>query len=409
MAASAAVVLLLAGQLGCQPAPAGGGGPQQGPPSVTIAAPIEREEPDFEEFTGRCEAAEYVQIRARVSGYLAKIAFKPGSFIEAGAPLFEIDPRPYQAARDQAAAAVTQAEARSARLKAEFDRAKKLLEQRALSREDYDKIAADYGEVTAAIAGAQANLRKAELDLGFTKVAAPIGGVVSREMITIGNLVSADQTMLTTIASFNPIYVEYDIDERIVLRIREMIKAGTFRSARENRVPIRMALEDSKGWPFEGFVNFVDNRIDPATGSMRIRGEFSNPKGENNYVAITPGMFARVRLQLGPPRKVLTIPPKAVMTDQDRKIVLAVNQANKVEAKVVRLGKVTDDNRQIVTEGLKAGDRVIVTGLLRARPGSEVKPQTEEETAKAVAAVTASGDKPATSGGKGPGDTKPGH
>jgi RND family efflux transporter MFP subunit len=377
------VAILLAGFAlfaslpGCSRGPAAG--PPAAPPlTVSVATVAEREFQDFDEFTGRAEGSEFVEIRARVSGYLDKVAFKPGSFIKKDDLLFQIDPRPYQAILEQAEAQVAQAKARDQRLRADLERAKLLLAKKTYTQEEFDKVVGEAAEASSGILAAEAVVKQARLNLEFTQIKAPVSGIVSRDLVNAGNLISADETLLTTIAKYDPMFVYYDIDERVVLKILDMIREGTFKSARENRVPITMALGDSKGFPFEGFVNFVDNRIDPTTGTMRIRGEFANPLEENHSMAIAPGMFCRVRLPLGPPTKAVAISQRAIMSDQDRKLVFVVNDKNEVEPRPVTLGRIEDDKLQIVTAGLKAGDRIIVGGLMRVRPGAKVEPKPVE-------------------------------
>ena len=377
------VALLLAGFAlfaslpGCSRGPAAG--PPAAPPlTVSVATVAEREFQDFDEFTGRAEGSEFVEIRARVSGYLDKVAFKPGSFIKKDDLLFQIDPRPYQAILEQAEAQVAQAKARDQRLRADLERAKLLLAKKTYTQEEFDKVVGEAAEASSGILAAEAVVKQARLNLEFTQIKAPVSGIVSRDLVNAGNLISADETLLTTIAKYDPMFVYYDIDERVVLKILDMIREGTFKSARENRVPITMALGDSKGFPFEGFVNFVDNRIDPTTGTMRIRGEFANPLEENHSMEIAPGMFCRVRLPLGPTTKAVAISQRAIMSDQDRKLVFVVNDKNEVEPRPVTLGRIEDDKLQIVTAGLKAGDRIIVGGLMRVRPGAKVEPKPVE-------------------------------
>jgi len=347
--------------------------PAQLPKStVKVAVPVNEEFQDFEEFTGRAEGSQFVEIRSRVSGYLDTILFKPGSYIEKDAELFVIDSRQYDAALDQAEASVTQAETREERLAMDLKRAKELVEKKIMAAQDFDKILGDKIESDAVVRAAKATRKQAELNVEFTKIHAPITGLVSRERITTGNLVQADQTILTTIAAYDPIFLYFDMDENTVLRILSMIRAGTFKSVRENQVPVQGAVGDSKGFPFEGMMNFVDNRIDPATGTMNMRGEFKNPKTPEGAPFITPGMFIRVRVPMGAPHKALQISRRAVITDQGHKLVYVVNAEQKVEARTVTLGKPTDDGLQIVESGLTESDRIVVAGLQRVRPGLEV-------------------------------------
>lgn len=357
------------------------------PPVVTVALPVEREFTDAAYFTGRTEGSEFVEVRARVSGYLSKMHFKPGTAVKKDDLLFEIDPRPYEAVLKQSEGTLGQSTARVKRLSADAVRAQRLLANQSIGREEYDKILGDQAEAAASVRAAEANVERAKLDLNWTKVYAPIDGIVSRDLINVGNLVAADQTRLTTIVKQNPIYVYYDIDENTVLRILTLIREGKFKSARENnRVPLRMALANSVGYPFSGYVNFVENRVDPATGTMRIRGVFDNPTLDNGAIAIAPGLFARVRLELGVPSKALLVPERVLLADQAQKFLFVVNDKNEVERRDVQLGPL-DEGWQVVEAGLKAGERVIVNGLQRVRPGIVVNPKLAEMRAGPVAAA----------------------
>lgn len=351
------------------------------PAKVTVATPVVSEIQDFEEFTGRAEGSQAVQVRARVSGYLDRVAFKPGAFIESGSDLFDIDPRPYQAAFDQATANLAQAQARESRATKDAQRAKELVDKKVMTAQEWDKVSADLLEATAQVKSAEAALETANLNLGFTKIRAPISGIVSRELITPGNLVQADQTILTSVIAYDPVYLYFDIDERIVLRILQLIREGKFKSARENVVPITAAIGDSDGFPFEGFVNFVDNQIDPTTGTMRVRGEFPNPRLAGGAVAITPGMFIRIRLPMGTPYEAVRIHRRAVVSDQDRKLVYVVNGNQEVEPREVKLGPVGDGGLQVVQSGLKADETIVISGLQRVRPRSKVDPKPGSMTA----------------------------
>ena len=351
--------------------------PQLPPPvamPVTVATPLTREVQDYEEFTGFAEGSQSVEVRARVSGYLEKIHFTPGTFVKVGDPLFTIDSRPYRAALDLANAQLEQAKARLNRLKLDLTRVENLAARDAAAQQDLDRARGDFSEATAAIRAAEAIINQNQLNVEFTEIKSPISGLISREMITTGNLVTADTTLLTTIVAYDPIYVYYDIDERIVLRILQLIREGTFKSARENRVPIQMALADSKGFPFEGWVNFVDNRLDPATGSMRIRGEFANPVGPNGFISVSPGMFTRVRLAMGPRYEALLLPQRAITSDQGQKTVFVVNDKNQVESRPIELGQLSEDGMQIIKRGISTKERVVISGLQRVRVGAEVAP-----------------------------------
>ena len=344
------------------------------PTPVTVAVPLEREVSDAVYFTGRTDGSEFVDVRARVSGYLTKIHFKPGTLVKEGDPLFEIDDRPYVIALEQAEGDLERVNARLKRSQSELERAEKLLEKKIMAREDYDRTVGDYGEAAASVRSAVAAVDRAKLDLLWTKINSPLTGLVSRELITVGNLVTSDQTKLTTILRQDPMYVYFDIDERTVLRILQLIREGKFKSARENDVPIQMALGNDNDFPHEGFVNFVDNRVDPTTGTMRIRGTFANPMQVNGSIKFAAGMFARVRIELTAKRPALLITERAILSDQDRKFVYVVNDKNDVERREVRLG-VVENGLRAIDAGLEKTDRVIVNGVQRVRPGITVEPK----------------------------------
>lgn len=335
-----------------------------GPPVVTVSTPLEKTVIDSEVFTGRTEAVESVDVRARVSGYLDKVAFKPGAVVKQGDLLFEIDPRPYKAELDRVEAEVTRGETRFERLTKDLERARRA--GVATAREELDKIAGDRAEAEAAVRSAKAAVEKNKLDLGFTKIIAPIGGRVSRNLITVGNLVAADVTLLTNIVSLDPIYAYFDVDEPTMLRLQAMIREGKLKSNEEEKVRLELGLASEKGFPHEGFVDFVENRLDPGTGTIRVRGVFPNKDQ-----ALSPGLFARIQAPVSNPRKALLVTERALGTDQGDKFVYVVNAKDEVEYRPVRVGALRDGLR-IIEEGLKPDDRVIVTGLQRVQPGKKV-------------------------------------
>jgi RND family efflux transporter MFP subunit len=341
------------------------------PTIVTVAEPLEREVTDAVYFIGRTDGSEYVEVRARVSGYLTEVLFHPGTRIKQGDPLFEIDARPYRVALDQAEAELERAKARETRTVADLSRNEKLVSTGAISKETFDQFVGNQAEAAATVKSAAAAVERAKLDLSWTKIFAPIGGLVSREQLTVGNLVTADQTRLTTILRDDPMYVYFDIDEKTVLRILQLIREGKFKSARENKVAIRMALGNETDYSLEGHVNFVENRVDPSSGTMRIRGEFVNPRMANGSVRLTAGLFGRVRFELGSSYDALLVTERAIQSDQDQKFVYVVNSKNEVERREIMLGKL-DAGLRVVQQGLKPGDRVIINGVQRVRPGSTV-------------------------------------
>jgi membrane fusion protein, multidrug efflux system len=342
------------------------------PPTVSVSYPVEREVTDYVDFTGRTAAVDSVEVRARVFGYLDKVNFKEGTLVKKGDVLFEIDPRTYEAALKQAEGNLEATEARLKRLDADLTRTRDLINQKAASRADLDKVVGDRGEAAASITALKAAVEQAKLDLGFTKVIAPIDGRVSRYLVTVGNLIQAGQsggTALTTIVSVDPIYVYVDVDERTVQYVRKLIREGKAKSARDADLPIMLGLANDVGYPHRGVLNFVDNQVNPKTGTLRVRGVFPN-KDE----VLSPGYFARVRVPIGFPHQSLLISERAIDTDQGQKIVYVVDKDNKVAVRPIQLGALHDGLR-VVDEGLTPGDQVIVVGLQQVRPGLVVEPK----------------------------------
>ncbi len=340
------------------------------PPVVMVSQPVEREVRDYYEYTGRTAAVEAVEVRARVSGYLVKINFQEGSVVKKGDLLFQIDPRPFQAVLDQAKGQVAQLEARLARAEADVARDERLLPKGAASQKDLDTAIADRGEARAGIQSARAAVDRAALDLEFTKVMAPISGRISRHLIDEGNLVTADTTLLTTIVSIDPMYAYFDADEGSVLYVRQLIREGKVHSAREGvAVPVLLGLANEPGYPHQGTINFVDNQVNPQTGTLRLRGVFPNEDR-----TLEPGYFARVQLLIGQSHQALLITERAIDTDQGQKILYIVNDKNEVRSRPVRLGALHDGLR-VIEEGVQPGERVIVNGLLQVRPGVTVEPK----------------------------------
>jgi RND family efflux transporter MFP subunit len=354
------------------------------PPVVTTSTPTVDEVSDFEDFTGRTDAVYTIEVRARVTGYLDKVNFEDGSEVKKGEVLFEIDPRPYQSELKRAEATLVQAQVHLKRLEADYNRAKGNFSRGAISREEFDRISGDYNEAVAAVGVAEGVRDLDRLNLGFTKVTAPISGRISRRMVDPGNLVQADQTALTTIVSLDPMYVYFDIDERTLLRLRRLVSEGKIQSRQRGaEVPVMAALADEEEeFPHPGKINFADNKLDPSTGTLRLRAVLPNP--EPRY--LSPGLFVRVRLPIGKPRKALLIPEQALGTDQGKKFLYVVKDVKKtvdpktkketLVGKAVRRDNVTvgllDKGRRVIERGLSPGEQVIVTGLQRVRPNSNV-------------------------------------
>lgn len=366
---------------GCQQSSAAPGKEGGAPPPmpVSVSKPIVKEISDVEEFTGRVDAVDKVDIRSQVTGYLEKIHFKSGYEVKKGDLLFTIDDRLYAAEYDSAKGSLGQAEARLQKMKADLERAKKLMQTSgAMSQEEFDKINADASEAVASVATARANLDRAQKNLAYTKITAPQAGRISRNLITEGNLVSANTTILTDIVSIDPVHIYFDIDERTILRIQDMIQKGKFISARKSdTVKVKAALGNDTGFPHEGVIDFVDNKIDPKLGAMWLRGIFDNPIVANYDRRFTPGMFVRVQLPVGPPHPAILISDRAIGTDQGNKFVFVVDKDNKANYRPVKLGAMHEGLR-VIEDGIKPDDLVIVNGILRVRPDAVVAPKLVE-------------------------------
>lgn len=331
-------------------------------PAVTVAEVLRQPVTDYEELTGRFEAIERVELRPRVSGYIHSVNFREGAEVHEGDALFVIDPRPYEAALKRARAELARAQSARRHAASERERASKLLALRAISQEEFDARTSGDEQANAEVQAAQAAVDAAELDLTFTRVRAPISGVVGRAEITAGNFVSAGETRLTSLVSVDPIYVRFDGGEQVW--------PGLARGARGGEVPPAfIGVADEEGHPHRAEVVFFDNQVDPATGTVRVRARLENPERR-----FAPGMFARVKLGRGTPYEAVLVRDSAIGTDQDRRFVLVVNPQNQVEYRTVELGALHEGLR-VVRRGLAAGDRVIVNGLQRARPGSVVEPE----------------------------------
>jgi RND family efflux transporter MFP subunit len=330
---------------------------------------------EWYEFTGRFEAIEQVDVRARVSGYLEEIRFEDGQIVEEGQVLFVIDRRPYQAAVEQLQAQVASAKAQVDLADAELKRAEQLVNNENISRSTYDQRMQQLRVTEAAQSMAEAALREAELDLAFTEVRAPISGRISDRRVDIGNLVTGDPsaTLLTTIVALDPIHFIFDMSEADYLGFQRAVGEGELPSARDRSTQVQLRLPDepdTETWPRIGNMDFVDNRIDESAGTIRARAELANP----DYF-ITPGQFGQLRLPGSPRYEAILIPDSAIVADQASKIVLTVTEDGTVEPRTIREGPRYAGGLRIVRRGLEPGDRIIVNGLMRARPGAKVDPQ----------------------------------
>jgi RND family efflux transporter MFP subunit len=341
-------------------------------PAVTVAKVIPKEVVEWDEYTGRTDAIESVDIRPRVSGYLEMIGFRAGDIVEKGDLLFEIDPRPYQAALDQAKGLLEQAHAQKKLNDANFTRAQELIARNVTAKSDYDNAVAQKNVSDAQVSTAQAAVEAAQLNLDFTKVTAPIMGRISRELVTVGNLVQADSTVLTNIVSVDPVYAYFNVDANSVEKYTQQIRQGELQDARKTKVPIYMKLESERGFPHEGYIDFINNQFTASTGTLQIRGVFGNPDG-----FIEPGQFVLVRVAGTPKHQAVLVSDRAIGSDQGQKFVFVVDDQGTVRSQRIDTGPIVDGLR-IVRSGLKGDEQVIVSGTLNARPGGKVKVETAD-------------------------------
>ncbi len=370
------IVLLALTLSGCgekPPQPAASGAPP-----VTVAQPTKRTVTDWDEFTGRFEAVEEVQVRARVGGFVTSVEFRDGAFVKTGDLLYVIDARPFEAVAEQADGQLSDARAKAELAKRELDRALTLNQTQAVSDSIVDQRRQTLQAARASEIQASGLLKAAQLNIEFTHVVAPIGGRVSRHLVSVGNLVQGSDggsTLLTSIVSLDPIYIYFDMDEATYLKYNRLYFEGKRPSSRENPNPVQVTLTGETKPSHDGKVDFLDNRLDLSTGTLRGRAVVPN----KNF-SILPGQFGRVRLIGSAPYEALLLPDTAIASDQSRKIVFVVKDDDTVEARPVTLGPL-DEGLRVIREGLKGEDRVIVDGLQRARPGTKVTPQAAKTTA----------------------------
>ena len=344
-------------------------------PPVTSAVVIQRAVTETQEFSGRLEAIEVVAIRPRVSGYITAVNFKPGAEVKKGEVLFVIDPRPYQAEADRTKAVAAAAQARADLARLELQRAERLLADKAIAQREFDERSAGQKELDASVRAAQAEHETARLNLAYTRVTSPIDGRVSKAEITLGNLVDAT-AVLTSVVSLERIYASFDGDESTYLRVSRRTNAG-------QPVDVKVGLAGEEGFPHSGKLEFVDNQLDSRSGSVRMRATLANTDR-----ALAPGLFARVQIAGGAPTPQILIVDRAINTDQDRKFVYVVDKDGKAEYRSVKLGPL-DDGLRIVREGLKPGEKIVVNGLQRVRPGAPIAAQVVPMVATAAPATPA--------------------
>jgi len=354
-------------------------------PAVTVADVPSRDITEWDEFTGRFEAVDAVEIRPRVSGYLRRVAFAEGKEVRKGEVLFEIDARPYESDLARAEAELERARTGAALAAREVERAQRLVSVQAISREEYDARVSAAAQGGASVRVAQAAVTMARLNLDWTRVRAPISGRVSNAMVTEGNLVQAgppSATLLTTVVSLDPIYVYFDSDEQSFLRYGALARAGLRQSSHVARSPVHLGLADEDGaFPHQGYVDFLDNQLDARSGTIRTRAVFANKDRR-----FTPGMFARLKLVGSGSYRATLILDSAIGTDQDKKFVLIVKPDSTVDYRPIQLGRLVDGLR-IVTAGLAPGDRIVINGLQRVRPGMRITPTVTAMTPDSATAI----------------------
>jgi RND family efflux transporter MFP subunit len=363
-------IAVLAGVSGCQKPPPAVAKTKD--PEVEIEKPITRNVTDHEDFTGHIEADPIVDLRAQVTGYLKATHFKEGNDIKQGDLLFEIDSTVYDAELVRAKALVTQAEARYDRLTSDYNRVIRVVDKGTVTQEEIDRIRGDRAEALAAIGVAKAGQTIAEQNVTFTRITAPISGRIGKRKIDPNNLVKANDTVLATIVSLDPIYASFDIDERTILRLRRLIKEGRIVSARVNPTKVYIGLADEENHSITGVIDYIDPQLEAGTGTLRVRAKVENVKLDHSPgMLLSPGMFVRIRLPVGNAKPALLVREEALGSDQGQRYVYALNEKDEVVYRAVTLGP-QDGRLRVIEKGLSADDRVIVRGLQRVRPGVKV-------------------------------------
>ena len=338
-----------------------------GPPPVTVAKPIVKELVEWDEFVGRFEAAKSVEVRSRVAGYLESSGFREGALVKEGDLLFVIDKRQYQAAVNRAQAAVTSAQTKLTFTRADLERTENLTSRGVAAERTLEERRQQFQQADADLAGARAALDQARLDLGYTDIRAPISGRIGRRLVTEGNLVRANDTLLTTIVSLDPIHFYFEVDERSYLAYSRQVGSRT--ALGEAKTQVFVGVADEKTLDRPGTLDFSDNRLDARSGTLQLRAVF-----ENKELLLAPGLFGRIRIPGSPRYKAVLVPDEAISADQDRRIVLVVGEDGMVSPKVVRPGP-REDGYRVIRQGLTGDESIIINGLQRARPGTKVTPQ----------------------------------
>ena len=349
--------------------------PAPGPPVVTVAVPVEQIVTDHVDFSGKTAAVESVELRARVGGYLQTVQYKEGNEVKKDQVLFGVDPRPYQIELDHAQARVKAAEAQAADSESTYQRTARLLRSAATSAEQLEKDRRTRDVSAAALAEAQANVQLKQINRDFANVLAPIDGRADKADVTVGNMVSAnlnDATILTNIVRMEPMYAYFDVDELTALRILRLQREGKLAPREKKPIEVLLGLDRDSNYPVRGTIDFVGNQVDPSTGTITVRGVFPNKDR-----ALSPGLFAHIRVPFGEPHKALLVNDRALGTNQGQKFLYVVDEKNKVEYRPVTIRALHNGLRE-VTDGLKPGERVVINGLLRVRPGVTVEPKAGE-------------------------------
>ena len=361
---------------------------------MPVSKPVQRLVTDFVDFTGRTDAVQAVDIRPRVTGYLVKMPFKEGSEVKKGELLFEIDPRPYQAQLNQAQSQVVLNEAQLKLAKANYARDAPLVPSGAVTPRELDQERAAVEEAAARIEASKANLEIYKLNLAFTQVTSPIDGQISRYYLTVGNLVNQDQTLLTTVVSLEPIYVYFDMDEPTLLRLRKAYSAGIIKASTDGKFVVLMGLQGEDGFPHQGTIDFVNNQVNPATGSISLRGGFLNPKPKVGVRLLSPGMFVRVRFPIGQPHQALLVIDRAIGSDQGLKFVYVLGADNSLGYRRVTTGALQADGLRVITDGLTQDESILVGGLPQVRANMKIQPEPRPMPTLAPTQPTAPPDQP---------------
>jgi RND family efflux transporter MFP subunit len=342
------------------------------PPTVSVARPVEKNVVEWDEYTGRFDAVDTVDVRARVSGVLNEVLFKDGAIVKQGDPLFVIDPRPFQRILDRERAVLQSARVQLEFAEKDLERARPLVANNTISQQVFDQRQQAYRVAQSSVQSSEASVRSAELDVEFTQIKSPVTGRISRKLVSEGNYItggSGSGTLLTTIVSTDPIYFYFDISEADFLKYAKLDATGQRASSRDQPNPVQLKLQGDKGFPYKGTMNFVDNRIDPSTGALRGRAVFPNPTQ-----LLQPGLFGRIRLVGSGEYKAILLPDEAIATDQSNRLVFTVADDGTITPKQVQLGPIIDGLR-VIRSGVAASDWVVVNGIQRARAGIKVKRQ----------------------------------